>query len=359
MPKFVRNFIVPVVIVAVAAFIAFQMLNSRSELPRRDREAVVPSVESVVVQPGSIQASLRSRGIVASKRSIELASEVSGRVIWVAPEFLEGGHVQEGTVLLRIDPIDYEVALSDARAVVASAELSLAEVKVVIKRAAIAEAEARVEAAKQRLRQAEVDLANTEIKAPFDAVVDFKHVDLGQYVQTGSNVMKLLSTGIAEIRLPLLTSDVPFARFGQKPDGSWHEAQLTARFGNVQYSWTARLARIERRVDEETRVFFLVAEVDHPYDEAIHGQPLSVGLFVEAQFLGKEVPQAVELPRSAIYDSNFVYIIEGGKLQRREVTLIRKEQDSVILGKGLQADDRVMLSRLDLMVEGMPVSVAP
>jgi RND family efflux transporter MFP subunit len=357
MSKLVRNLVIPAVIIALCVLIAVQMMNSRSSLPRRERAAVVPAVASVVVEPGNVPVTIASRGIVTSRRNIELVSEVSGKVIWVAPEFLQGGYIGEGTPLLRIDPIDYEVALSDAKAAVASARLSLAEVKVVLMRAAIDEAEARVEAAMQRLRQAQEDLANTEIKAPFDAVVDIKRVDLGQYVATGTALMKLLSTGTAQIRLPLLPSDVPFVQYGKKADGSWHQSVLTARFGNIEYQWQARLVRVERRVDEQTRVFFLVAEVDQPYNETLHDQPLSVGLFVEAQFTGRAIEQAVRLPRSAIHHNEQLYTIENSTLQRRAVKLLRREADSVIVG-GLEAGDRVLLSRLDLMADGMAVTVS-
>ena len=358
MPKLVKNFLVPLLVLVIAAAIALLMINSRSELPRTQREAIIPAVDTMLVEPGPVPVTIRSRGIVTPRRNIELVTEVSGRVIWVDPGFLQGEQVQEGQLLLRIDPIDYEVALSDARAALASAEFSLAEVKVVVKKAAIAEAEARVEAAKDRVRQAQIDLANTEIRAPFDAVVDIKRVDLGRYVQTGTAVMKLLSTGVAEVRLPLLASDVPFVRYGQGENGEWREVILTATFGNVQHSWQARLARLERRVDEQTRVFFLVAQVDKPYDKSLHSHILAVGLFVEASFQGAQLADAVSLPRLALHNSEYVYLVRNDRIYRQAVDFLRREQDSVVVS-GLQAGDRVVLSRLDLMVDGMLVVVEP
>jgi RND family efflux transporter MFP subunit len=355
MLKLVKNLLLPLVVLAIAGAIAFLMINSRSDLPRREQQLSLPVVETVIVEPGPVPVTIESRGIVTPRRNIELVTEVSGRIIWVDPGFLQGEEVEEGQLLLRIDPIDYEVALSDAKAALASAELSLAEVKVVVMKAAIAEAEARVEAARDRLRQAEVDLANTEIRAPFDAVVDVKRVGLGQYVQTGTAVMKLLSTGIAEVRLPLLASDVPFVKYGQDEQGNWREVTLTANFGNVRHSWRARLARLERRVDEETRVFFLVAQVERPYDVSLHSHILAMGLFVEATFEGGEIPDAVRLPRSALHNGESLYLVRDGKLERRAVKLLRSEGESVIVGEGLEAGDEVVLSRLDLMTGGQAV----
>lgn len=347
----------PLLVLIAAAAIAVLMITSRSELPRREPEPNVPVVDVMIAEPGPLSVTFYSRGTVAASTEIELVSEVSGRIVWVAPEFVAGGAVKQGTTLLRIDPIDYEVALSVARAGVASAELSLAEVQVVVMRAAIEEAEAQLQAAKDRLRQAEIDLANTEIVAPFDAIIDSKQADIGQYVQAGTALMHLLGTASVEVRLPVTASNIPFLRFGQSADQSWPQAELTARFGAIERSWQARLVRLEQRVDAQTRVFYLVAEVDLPYDETRHPWPLSVGLFVEARIQGDAIPMATRIPRSALHQGDFVYIFEQGNLSRRDVTVLRREQDSIIIGEGLASGDQVVLSRLDIMLEGMPVTV--
>jgi RND family efflux transporter MFP subunit len=356
MPKLMKNIVLPLLVLAIAGLIAIAMVNSRADLPRKERDTVIPTVASVIVEPGPVPVTIHSRGVVSPRWHIDLVSEVAGRVDWVAPEFLQGGEVAEGQLLLRIDPIDYEVAVSDARAAVASAELALAEVQVVVKKAAIAEAQARLEAARARLRHAENDLANTEIRAPFDAVVDLKLVDLGQYVQKGAPIMTLLSTGMAEVRLPVVAADVPYVRFGEDKAGNWQQVTLTASFGSVDYSWQARLARLERRVDAETRVFFLVAEIDHPYDLSKQPRALAMGLFVEATFKGDSIDNAVRLPRSAVHGSSHVYVVRQGKIYRQGVELVRREQDSVIV-RGLASGARVVLSRLDLMVDGMAVAL--
>lgn len=348
--------LLPPLILLVAVALAWLMVAGRTELPRRESSATVPVVETLTVEPGPVEVTIHSRGTVTPRREIELVSEVAGRIVWVAADLVEGGRVREGDTLLRIDPIDYEVAVSEARAALASARLSLAEVQVVVKRAAIEEAEARVAAAGDRLRQAEVDLQNTVIAAPFDAVVDVKRADLGQFVAAGTALMKLLGTGTAEVRLPVLPSDLPYLRYGQRPDGSWHRVTLTTRFGQHQHSWQARLVRLEQRVDDQTRVSYLVAEVDQPYDAARHGRPLNVGQFVEATLPGAAIDPAVRIPRTALHDGRYVFLAEQGVLRRREVELLRRERDSVIVGRGLDGGEQVILSRLDLMVEGMPVA---
>jgi RND family efflux transporter MFP subunit len=347
----------PIIVLLFAAAVAWLMVNSRSDLPRRERAALVPVVDVVTAQPGPVPITLRSRGTVTPQYNIELVSEVSGRVVWVAEAFEQGAQVQQGEPLLRIDPIDYEVALSEARAAVASAELSLAEVRVLEMRAAVNDAKATLAAARDRLRQAEVDLRNTEIVAPFDAIIDAKRVDYGQYVQGGSAVMTLLSTEKVQVRLPLLASDLPF--IDDAPEGAdlAHPVTLGATFGREQYQWQAQLVRIEKRVDEQTRVFHALAEVERPYDQSLHTRALSIGQFVEAEIAGTAVMNAVRLPRSALHGGETVFLVQGDQLVRRAVTVARSDGTTVVVSAGLNAGDRVVVSRLDLMVEGMPVTV--
>jgi len=112
MTRIVRNFLAPVLVLSLAAIIAWAMVNSRADLPRREQVTVAPSVDSVSVTPGAVPTTIRSRGTVAAKHVIELVSKVSGRVKWVDPGFLQGEQVKEGQTLLRIDLNHFTIAWS-------------------------------------------------------------------------------------------------------------------------------------------------------------------------------------------------------------------------------------------------------
>jgi RND family efflux transporter MFP subunit len=334
------------------------MINSRAELPRRESTIALPTVDTIRVEPGTLQMTIHSQGTVKAMQEIDLISEVSGRIISVAPEFVAGGRVSTGTVLLQIDPIDYEVAIAEARSALAAAKLRLSEVKVVLMRAAIEEAEAGVSAAEARLRQAKADLGNTKISAPFDAIIDSKQVDLGQYVTAGLPLMRLLSTDVAEVRLPILASDMPFIRTEPSSEGIPPAVVFKAVRGGNELSWQGVVTRLEKRVDEQTRVFHLVAQVRDPYDNLPGTEPFSAGLFVQARVEGTESLHAVRIPRSAMHTGNFVWLVENDRLHKRKVAVLRREQDHLIISEGLVSGDLLVLSRLGLMVEGTPVTLA-
>lgn len=358
MKKLLIQLALPLAVVSISILMAMAMINSRAELPHRESATEVPLVDVMTIEPTNLTIKIRSQGTVKAKQEIDLVSEVSGRVIAVAAEFVAGGQIAANTVLLQIDPIDYEVAIAEAQAALAAAQLRLSEVKVVLMRAAIDEAEAAVKAAKARLRQARADLDNTTITAPFDAIIDSKNVDLGQFVTTGLPMMRLLSTDIAEIRLPILASDIPFIRSTQSSDGHWPKVVFTALRGNTPLHWQGHIARLEQRIDKQTRVSHLVAEVKQPYNHDLHEHPFSVGMFVDAAIEGIEVASAIRIPRSTLHSGNLVYLVENGLLARRKVEILRREQNSLIIQSGLERGDVLVLSRLNLMVEGTAVAPA-
>ena len=365
--------LLPLVILVGAVVLGTLMVALREEVPRQAKVQPRPMVDVVTVSRGPVQLSIESQGTVQPKRRIELISEVTGRIIWVSEQLVNGGLVREGEVLLRIDPIDYELAVAEAKAALADASLKLKEEQAEFKRGTaykasnqqasnqslrqpkLLQVQAQYDAASERLRQAERDLGNTEVKVPFDAIIDNKKIDLGQYVITGAVLMSLLGTDTAEIRLPMTAEDIGFVAPTVLDSGVWPAVELRARLGKLHLSWQGRLVRSERRVDELTRVYYLVAEVDDPYGLQSDKTPLTVGLFVDATLEGIVVEEASELPRSALHLDRFIYLVKDGSLVKREVEVLRRDARSIVIGEGLEAGESVILTRLDLMVDGMPV----
>jgi RND family efflux transporter MFP subunit len=369
--------LLPVVIIIIALFIGWLLVAMQSSPEKKPNIQPSPNVEVLTIERQPFQLTVSSQGTVSAKRTIEWASKVAGRVIWVDPQFVEGGQVAAGTLLLKLDPIDHEVAVAQAQANLADANLTLTEERSEVRRGThyrannaqeaakslrqpkLAQVEAKYKAAQATLKQAQADLAATEIKAPFAAVIDNKQVDLGQYVSAGKVLFNLLNTETAEVRLPVTTADIGFIQSQIPLNNDYPAVKLSANFGQIEQIWQGRLVRIERRVDRDTRTFFVVAEVDQPYDLARYSIPLSVGLFVNADIEGISVNDAVSIPRAALHDDTFVYLVSDGVLLRDDVTVLRREYDSVVISQGLENGDQLVMTKLDLMVEGMKVTAMP
>jgi RND family efflux transporter MFP subunit len=281
-----------------------------------------------------------------------MAAQVTGRIIWKSEQFEPGVVVAADTPLLRIDATDYRLALAEARQALASAELALADARALRQSARVEEAEAVAAAARARIERAERDLDNTEIRVPFDAVIDEQLVELGQFISTGTRIGRILGTARAEVRLPIPPQDIFFL------DGdSQAPVRLSSTVGASPSSWEGTLTRIEARVDEQTRVFPAVVSVQRPLDRARHAQPLPFGLFLRAEIPGRAIADAVRIPQSALHGESDVFLFQDGTLRRVAVEIARISGGRALVTAGLSEGDAVVTTRLDLMFEGMQVAL--
>lgn len=366
--------LLPLGIVAAALLLAFAMTASRPQHEKQPRVHPRPAVDVTQVQFEPLQLYVKSQGTVTPRKQIEWASEVSGRVIWVSPQFVDGNAVAAGAPLLRLDDTEYRAAVANAESALADARLALAEERAETRRGnayraqhsdadssnlrqpKMQQVEAQEAAAREQLKKARQDLARTEISAPFAGVIANKAVDLGQYVSGGSVLFELLGTEVAEVRLPVTAGDIGFIDHAAIGTDAPPKVRLQAVLGSEAQVWEATLVRTERRVDPDMRTFNVIAEVKRPYDKSLHPTPLVLGMYVDARIDGRLLPAGMRLPRNAIHDDRYVYLVRDGQLKRQPIPIYRHEHDSVILTQGIEEGDRVAVNRLELMVDGMEVT---
>jgi len=377
-----RQVLVPLAIVGVGFALAGLLLATGPEVEPRAPDSLVPLVRVQTVVPETRRLTVSTHGTVAPRTESELVPEVAGPVTWISPSLVSGGFFAKGEPLLRIDPLDYEVALEQARAELARAksefaaatkerdrQLDLAEREVAsdakldaaVNRFGVAEAARR--SARARLERAERDLARTEIVGPYDGRVRSENVDVGQFINRGAPVATLYAVDFAEVRLPVPDDDLAFLDLAlvRRSGKSARKVPviLRAHFAGADHEWQGEVVRTEGEIDPRTRVVNVVASVADPYAESNGRAPLSVGLFVQAEILGSEVENVVVLPRAALRGKGRVLLVdEEQRLRFREVDILRLARDEVVVRGGLEAGERVCVSPLETVVEGMLVRVS-
>jgi len=370
----------------------WKMQTGVDSKPSQDSARLVAVIEA---QPRDIQFSVFAQGTVVPRTESDLIPQVAGEVIWVSPKLVSGGFFEQGDPLIRIDPSDHHVELEAARAVVARTKSEFARAKTEIERQRrladqgvasqaqiddaenafrVAEAELREETAK--LARAERDLERTEILAPYQGRVRSETVDVGQFVSRGAVIGKLYATDYAEVRLPLPDRDlryldIPFELSGEAvaSDGDRIESgigpavKLRADFAGIPRTWVGQIVRTEGEIDAKSRMIHLVARVEDPYGQnGTRGSaPLAVGLFVEAEIVGRRVEGVYVLPRTALRTDSgedLVYVVDAGdRLRFKAVEVLREQRDDVVIDSGLQPGDRVCITPLPAAVNGMAVRV--
>lgn len=367
------HIILPIVILAGAGLVFGALLALKADPGHKEEESKAPlvSVQTLELEARNLQ--VRSQGIFKSQYETVLVAQVSGEIIQLAPEFERGGIVTAGSLLAQIDPFNYEVQFEDAKAQLAAAKASfvLEEAQSAVARAEwekisdsaptdlslrkpqLEQAKARVKAAEAGLKQAAKNLDRTRIIAPFDALIAERGVSLGTFVSTGSRLGEVLNVSRGEVRLPLPGKDLQYL----VNNGVGASVSLAMETGGDIQQWPARIARSEGLIDESSRMVYLVAEVSDPY--GIHSnnqQILPFGAYVSAQIQGKHLDNVAVVPRQLV-DNNKLALFSEGKLQFREVEVVRIEGSQALVTSGLQNGDQIIVSSLQFPIDGMPLEL--
>jgi RND family efflux transporter MFP subunit len=421
-----RRIVAPIAILALGIAAVVAIFATRKPVVPRPPDVPRPLIRAVTVAPQRVQLVVRASGTVTPSTESELVPQVSGEVVWVSPAFVPGGFFEHGEPLVRIDPADYAVALESARAAVAAAESDFARARKERKRQrqladrsvssqsriddaenAYRMANARLREARSQLERAERDVERTEILAPYDGRVRSETVDVGQFVSRGNTIAKLYAVDFAEVRLPLpdrelayldlaldyrdrrdapalplaaamtedtaAVSEAPIAGEDREverasaPAGSEDPVVvLEAEFAGATYQWEGRIVRTEGEIDPKSRMVHVVARIPDPYGRSSDTgrPPLAVGLFVDAEIMGRVIEDAFVIPRAALRDwqgseVDQVLVVDAeSRLRFRDVEVLRAERDRVIVTGGLSAGEQVCISPMRAVTDGMFVEVA-
>jgi len=376
--------VMPVLILVtfiVMSMVAVNVLKKPQEKKRNFRPL---AVMAAYAYKDDIRLSVKTQGEVRPRTEIDLVPEVSGKIVYVSPNFIEGGIFKKGETLIRIEDSDYKVAVIQAEANVAQAEQLLvreiAEGEVArrdyeelgrgeptalaLRQPQRQQAEAGLQAAKAQLLSAELQLKRTSVRAPFSGRVKSKNSDLGQFVSPGARLGRIFSTDIVEVRLPLTDADLsklelPMAFVAKSVDDA-PKVVLSSILAGQKRQWDGYIMRTDSTYDTQTRALFAIVEVFDPYGKgaAENGFPLAPGLFVDAELSGKKFDDVIVLPRDGLRPQNKVYIVdEKGKGEVREVGVIETNSQRAVLSSGVNVGELVVLSPLEESAMANPLKV--
>ena len=373
----IKRFLFPLAIVVAGLGLAGLIIATGPKLEQQPPPSNAPLIRTWIADAQTVQMTSITYGSVLPRTESELIPEVSGRIVDISPAMVSGGFFKKGDLLLQVDPLDYEVALEQARASLASAKSELSNARKaherlldLAKRQSASQsqqddalnrlrfAQASIREATASLSRAERDITRTSITAPYDGRVRSERVDIGQFVTRGAPIASLYATDVAEVRLPIQDEELAYLQLPLSGQTDQHMPTviLRARFAGEEHTWQGRIVRTEGELDPKTRMINIVAQVQSPYERSGSRPPLAVGLFVEAEIVGKRVDKVFVLPRSALQANEQVYVvIDKNRLTFREVEVIRKVGEDVYVTDGLKLGETISLSTVNNAIEGMLV----
>ena len=339
-----------------------------------------PDVIIEILTPKDFQVQISSNGTTTPLTQTVLTAEVGGEVIYRSKKFAEGASVIEGEILAKIDDTDLQLQYKNALLQLANAEvqysLQLAEAEVAkeawdkigdgvasdltLKKPQLKQAEAFLEVAKAQVSSAAKKLNKTEIIAPYAGRIQNVNIDLGTTIIPGQPVGAMYTSSEIEITLAVKDNDLQFLSIpmdGRKLNPSEQASVVIESFykGKNQ-SWKGKLERVDGVIDPVTRMINLIAVFKNDFIESDKPN-LPIGLFVEAKIDGITLKNIFEIPINSISEDNEVYIVDkDNQLELRELTILKKYSEFVIIKDGLKAGERIVTSKLSTASNGIKVN---
>ncbi len=372
--------ILPVCLIALGVTGFWYYKSKVVKFKRKPAVKTAPVVDIMKVNPSRVTAQIRAMGTVQADREVVIKSQVAGTVIQVAPEFVQGGLIRKGQLMVRIDPADYALAVNKAQSALAQAQadfeiekgrqqiareelklmsmMSPNEVKetsLVLRKPQLEQAGAAVASAQSDLETARLDLERTRIIAPFHALVRSKEVDAGAMTAAQGALATLVDVTCYQVEV-----QVPLDRLDRIRVHETNGSPVRIRSLYAGREWDGHVVRTTGAVTEQSRMAGVIIRVDDPLGLGpAKGRPaMLLDDHVEALIEGQVFDNVFSLPRTLIREDSSLWIYKDGRLEILKVAPVWIENDRVFIQSGLSPGDLVVCSDLSAPVSGMAVTLA-
>jgi RND family efflux transporter MFP subunit len=377
-----KRALLPFLVIVIALGLTFVMIKSRKSPKPHETPYLGPLVEAAELTKSSHQVVVRATGAVQARYEVSIVPQVKGRISEISPQMVVGGMLRKGELLFAIEDVDYQLAIESARFNLAQSELELlrneklAEVAsqewralnpeaseepdpLVVYEPQLKSARAQRGAAQAGVKQAEINLQRTRVVAPFNGYVRSEQLEIDQFVNAGTAVATVAGTDQVEVVVPLPLDELAWLRVprnGAAQNGS--SAQVELQSGGQTYRWQGVITRALGEIDPRNRMARVVVTVDDPVARDDMGvnllNNLLPGMFVDVHLQGEEIADVFAVPYAALHDNNTVWIVDDeNRLRIREVDILRREREEILVSSGLAAGQRIVLTNLSGAAEGM------
>lgn len=312
-------------------------------------------------------------GFVEAQQEMELKAQVNGQI---TGKFFNGGDtVKAGQVLYSIDQRTYKANLLNAQANLANARASLANASINAERYsklyaqnAVSkqtlddaimqrdQARAAVDAQQALLENAQVDIAETNVTAPFDGRIDTTALEVGNYVVAGQTVMtKISNTDPVFVKFSMAEPEYLKLVSSKADNGSATLDNLSIVLSDGStYDLKGRVAEVNRGINDSTGTLTIKALFENP------DRFLLPGMFAHVQATAGIKEDALLVPQRAVTElmyKKFVYIIgDDNKVTMKEVVLGPRVGRLWMVESGLDGAENIVVEGTGKIRQGSLVN---
>jgi RND family efflux transporter MFP subunit len=386
-PKFRQkaiSILVGLIILGTAVGIARYWKNNKlSAKPNTEIVKPIPRVETIQLNSVNHVIQIKAMGNVVPARKISLVSQVKGEIQSLHKNFLPGGIVKKGATLVKINPVDYQLtklqkqsevekaqndfSLEKGKQRVAKQEYKLLgsnlaeeDQELILRKPQLRLSQSNLTAAKAKLKQAEMDLSRTQVKAPFNALIEEKNADIGSWKNAGSSLASLIGTDQYWVEVSLPVDRLSLLAI---PEFNASKPNVTILYyppawGNKTRS--AVIKRLKPNLDSKVRMAKLIIEVNDPlsFKKSNKNKPkLLMGSFVEVKMAGNTLNNVLEIPRKALRNGAQLWLLKDHKLHITNINIRWKNQQAIYINADdIPPNSQIITSDLSTPVESMLLS---
>jgi len=383
--SFIVHFLLPSIALICGIAITIYLLETKPEAKKRKRPPSVTLVEVLEAEAGPQQTLLYAMGEIVPAREVDLKPLVSGEVIEMDRNFVPGGHYAAGQTMLKIDPTDYQLAVQQLQSEATTADndlllemgnqriaekefsllgeqVSPEEKALILREPQLEKLKAVQASAHAGLAKAQLDLERTVVRAPFNSVVGTRNVDTGALVSGTTELAHLVGTDQFWLRLTLPVEQLGWVNIPNTSEAVGSEVRIypQGKSGSGSYR-VGRVIRLEASLEDQGRMAQLLVAIDDPLSlktENAHRPLILLGSYVRAEIIGKTIDAGIKIDRSYLRDGNTVWLMsESGMLDIREVDVLFRDKNQVIINGGVHEGERIVISSLASPVAGIPLKL--
>ncbi len=309
------------------------------------------AVDVATIQPGVVTERAEAIGTARANESMTVTAKQAGNVATIV--FEEGQRVRANQVLIELESRERRADLDQARAQRDEARQRLERSRQLrpsgnVPEARLDELETQYRAGDARMRMAEARVEDMRITAPFDGRVGLRQVSLGALVQPGTPITTL--DDVSRIRLDF---SIPEVALDRARPGLIVLAR-SAAYPTRLFEGTVTV--IDTRVDPATRAIRVNAIFDNADDA------LKPGMFLTVELILSRRENALLVPEEALVAEGtrqYVFLVNNGRVERREVQLGQRLAGEVEVVSGVAAGDTVVVRGVQRIRPGQTVNPRP
>lgn len=367
--------IVSAIGVLVVGYFSMELLGSTEKHSnKRDVKPEVRKVEILPIQYQDIELEVDGNGVVESEKTLDIVSEVSGKVVFAKNNLKSGTYVSEGELIFEIDSREAQNQLFTLRADFLNAfAVFLPEIKFEDEKTykkwntyfsklnidsetpelpEIDNSREKIKISSFNIffkyfavKNAELNFSKHKIFASFNGSISSKGIIEGSFVGNGQKILTLRDVENLEISVPLLLEDAKWIQFAENP-----EAKIFFDDGNGDFV-TGKILRKDNLLERNSQT--ISAYISFKNSE--FNSHLFPGNYVSVQIRGKKLKDVSLVPRYTIDRDDYIYLMKDGKLAREKVNIILFFKDFAILDNSLVEGTKIIKTILQKPLIGMQI----